>query len=209
MSAPSASGCCRYGVANVLSTTASAPWACAARAIAAMSTMPRAGLVGVSSQTMRASSGQSSSSAAGSVRSTACQGWPSGPCTLSISRNVPPYASEPRTTPSPGPRRRKIASSAARPLANAKPCAAPSSDAKHASRPSLVGLPLRPYSHPAWSPTAASANVVDSEIGGTIAPLVGSGACPAWIARVENPCPSLTVHHPPVRQNSWAQWSRL
>ena len=53
MSAPSESGCCRYGVANVLSTTTSAPAACAASAAARMSTMFSSGFVGVSSQTMR------------------------------------------------------------------------------------------------------------------------------------------------------------
>ena len=51
-SAPSASGCCRYGEAKVLSTTTSAPAACAASAAARMSTTFSSGLVGVSSQTM-------------------------------------------------------------------------------------------------------------------------------------------------------------
>ena len=50
-SAPSASGCWRYGVANVLSTTTSAPTACAASAAARMSTRLSNGFVGVSSQT--------------------------------------------------------------------------------------------------------------------------------------------------------------
>ncbi len=50
-SAPRASGCWRYGVANVLSTTTCAPTACAASDAAAMSTMLSAGFVGVSSQT--------------------------------------------------------------------------------------------------------------------------------------------------------------
>ena len=56
MSAPSASGCCRYGLANVLSTTTSAPAACARSAIAAMSTILSSGLDGVSSQTRSAGS---------------------------------------------------------------------------------------------------------------------------------------------------------
>ena len=38
-SAPSSSGCCRYGVANVLSTTTRAPRSCASVATAAMSTI--------------------------------------------------------------------------------------------------------------------------------------------------------------------------
>ena len=46
MSAPSSSGCCRYGVAKVLSTTTSAPTACAASAAAAMSITFRSGFVG-------------------------------------------------------------------------------------------------------------------------------------------------------------------
>ena len=50
-SAPSASGCCRYGEAKVLSTTSSAPASWASSAIAAMSAMPSSGLVGVSTQT--------------------------------------------------------------------------------------------------------------------------------------------------------------
>ena len=53
MSAPRASGVCRNGVANVLSTTSSAPAAFAAAATAAMSTMLSSGLVGVSIQTSR------------------------------------------------------------------------------------------------------------------------------------------------------------
>ena len=50
-SAPSASGCWRYGVAKVLSTTTVAPTPCAISDAAAMSTMLSAGFVGVSSQT--------------------------------------------------------------------------------------------------------------------------------------------------------------
>src|SRR5690606_41593654 len=49
-SAPSASGCCRYGVAKVLSTASNAPCSCATRANPAMSTIPSNGLVGVSTQ---------------------------------------------------------------------------------------------------------------------------------------------------------------
>ena len=52
-SAPSESGCWRYGVAKVLSTTTSAPTACAASAAARMSTRFRSGFVGDSSQTRR------------------------------------------------------------------------------------------------------------------------------------------------------------
>ena len=52
-SAPSSSGRCRYGVANVLSTTSIAPTSCAASAAARMSTMFSSGFVGDSIQTMR------------------------------------------------------------------------------------------------------------------------------------------------------------
>jgi hypothetical protein len=55
-SAPSSSGRCRYGVANVLSTTRSAPAACAASAAAAMSTTLSIGFDGVSIQTIRVES---------------------------------------------------------------------------------------------------------------------------------------------------------
>ncbi len=51
MSAPSWNGCWKSGVANVLSTTTSAPAACAAALIAAMSYTSRRGLVGDSIQT--------------------------------------------------------------------------------------------------------------------------------------------------------------
>ena len=59
MSAPSASGCCRYGVANVLSTTTSAPCSWATAATASMSMHVSSGLVGVSSHTIAVSAGQS------------------------------------------------------------------------------------------------------------------------------------------------------
>ena len=55
-SAPSFSGCWRYGVAKVLSTTTIAPTACAASAAARRSTMLSSGFVGDSSQTSFVSS---------------------------------------------------------------------------------------------------------------------------------------------------------
>ena len=78
-------------------------------------------------------------------------------------------------------------SSAARPDANDSPCRACSSDATWVSIAVRVGLPDREYSNPLWLPTPSWANVVDSEIGPTTAPVVGSGSWPAWMARVENP----------------------
>ena len=59
-SAPSESGCCRYGVAKVLSTTTRAPTACAASAAARMSTRFSSGFVGDSSQTRRVCSSRCS-----------------------------------------------------------------------------------------------------------------------------------------------------
>ncbi len=76
-------------------------------------------------------------------------------------------------------------SSAANPLANARPWRASSSDATCASSADRVGLPERAYSNPLWPPTPSWANVVDSEIGVTTAPVAGSGSWPAWIALVE------------------------
>ena len=55
-SAPSESGCWRYGVAKVLSTTSIAPTACDASAALRMSTTLSIGFDGVSTQTMRTSS---------------------------------------------------------------------------------------------------------------------------------------------------------
>ena len=90
MSAPSVTGCCRYGVANVLSTTTSAPRACATDATASMSKHVNNGLVGLSNHTIPVSSGHAATSASMSLRSTAVHGNPSGCHTLEIRRNVPP-----------------------------------------------------------------------------------------------------------------------
>jgi len=53
MSAPSRSGCCKYGEAKVLATASSAPARRATSAMAAMSSTWSSGLVGVSTQTSR------------------------------------------------------------------------------------------------------------------------------------------------------------
>ncbi len=95
MSAPSASGFCRYGVANVLSATTRAPRAWATSATAAMSTHVSSGLVGVSNHTSAVPSGHSAASVAGSVRSaarhaTAPEPSSGAPQSLAISRKVPP-----------------------------------------------------------------------------------------------------------------------
>ncbi len=70
-SAPCSKGRWSAGVAKVLSTTRIAPWAWATSAIAVMSRQVSSGLVGVSSHTIVASSGQLASSLPGSVRSKA------------------------------------------------------------------------------------------------------------------------------------------
>ena len=87
-SAPSDSGCCRYGVANVLSTHTSAPRLWAISQIFSMSKQRSNGLVGVSSHTSLVSSGHSATRRSVSIRSTAVH--VSAVCTLAISRNVPP-----------------------------------------------------------------------------------------------------------------------
>src|SRR5690349_8062945 len=76
---------------------------------------------------------------------------------------------------------------AARPLEKARPCAPPSSAARHASRAWRVGFPLREYSKPLWLPGPSCANVLARTIGVITAPLSGSGGWPAWTARVSIP----------------------
>lgn len=49
-SAPRRSGCCRYGLANVLSMTRKTPWRLAAAAMRRIGTSDKHGLVGVSAQ---------------------------------------------------------------------------------------------------------------------------------------------------------------
>ncbi len=61
------------------------------------------------------------------------------------------------------------------PLENEKPCAPPSSAARHASRALRVGLPLREYSKPLWLPGPSCAKVLARTMGVITAPLTGSG----------------------------------
>ena len=78
-SAPSASGCWRYGLANVLSTATSAPRAWATSASAAMSKTRSSGFVGVSTQTSVVASRRWPRRAASrSVRSTKVNATPNG-----------------------------------------------------------------------------------------------------------------------------------
>ncbi len=95
--------------------------------------MVSAGLVGVSTHTNAVPSGQSRSSASRSVRSATVHSMPAGASTFDTSRKVPPYASSGMITRWPGASSRSTASSAAMPLAKAKPSSAPSSDARHSS----------------------------------------------------------------------------
>jgi hypothetical protein len=69
-SAPRSSGFCRYGVANVLSTTRIAPTACAASAAARMSTTFSIGFEGLSIQTIRVLSSEPSARFAKSAAGT-------------------------------------------------------------------------------------------------------------------------------------------
>ena len=141
-----------------------------------MSTIVNIGLVGVSTHTIVVSSGQVRSRLARSVRSATDHPMPAGPSTRVTSRKVPPYASSGRITRSPGASVRSTASSAAIPLANAKPYRARSREATHSSSARRVGLPLRAYSNSPCRPTASCANVLASVTGVTTAPLTGSGS---------------------------------
>ena len=106
------------------------------------------------------------------------------------SRNVPPYASFGMITWSPGSSVRRIASSAASPLANAEPVARAFErrDARlhrgarrvGAARVLVAAVLARPRPARTWS---------RGVIGGTTAPVCGSGSWPAWMARVSNPSP--------------------
>src|SRR5262249_24073774 len=76
---------------------------------------------------------------------------------------------------------------AANPEAKASPRSPPSIEARQLSRAARVGLPLRAYSYPLWSPGAACVKVELTEMGITVAPLAGSGGWPACMARVLKP----------------------
>src|SRR6266704_3192961 len=190
-SAPRCSGCCRYGVANVLSTHTIAPWLCATSLTASMSTTRSNGLVGDSSHTSRVDGVIAFSTASRSVASTAVKVIPNRFITLSNSRNVPPYTSSMYTTWSSGLRSSIIVDSAPSPDANARQCFASSSAARFSSSADRVGLPLREYSKPRCLPTPCCAKVVARWIGCTTAPVAGSGPWPTWTARVAKPQPSL------------------
>ena len=118
--------------------------------MAAMSAMASNGLVGVSIHTpvvtpgvIAASTALRSASGAGSAVT------PHRSCTLANSRKVPPYASCGTTKWLPGLAMvRSRVSSAASPLANAKPWRPPSRAAMHSSSAVRVGLAEREYSYP-------------------------------------------------------------
>ena len=100
---------------------------------APMSTVASVGLVGDSHHTIAVSSVSARSSAAGSPRSTASNRRPASAWTRATRRKVPPYASWGITIRELGGQRAQHASSAASPLANAKPWLPPSSSASAAS----------------------------------------------------------------------------
>src|SRR5690606_19795653 len=161
-SAPSASGCCRYGVANVLSTTSSAPASRAIAPNAAMSAMFSSGLVGVSTQMTRVSCRTAARTAATSVTGAAVHDTSHRSSTPATRRYVPPYASSGSTRWSPGrSSARSRVSSAAMPLANANARVPSSSAARHSSSALRVGLAVRLYSYPARrTPTPSWAYVL-------------------------------------------------
>src|SRR5438552_9922274 len=186
-SAPRCSGCCRYGVANVLSTQTIAPWLCATSLTASMSTKRSSGLVGDSSHTIRVCGVIAFSTASTSEASTGLKVKPKRFNTLSKSRNVPPYTSSMYTTWSPGLSSNVSVLSAPIPEEKARQCFAPSRAARHSSSALRVGLPVREYSNPWCLPTPCCANVVAMWMGCTTAPVAGSGPCPTCSARVEKP----------------------
>ena len=91
MSAPRARGCCRHGLAKVLSTTSARPRGWVMAAIAAMSESRMTGLVGVSTNTIFVAGSMARATAAGSDVSTYVKRRPDRVSTRSNSRYVPPY----------------------------------------------------------------------------------------------------------------------
>src|SRR5512133_3580839 len=77
-----------------------------------------------------------------------------------------------------------MASVAARPDANASPWRAPSSAARQSWSAWRVGFCVREYSNPLWTPGLSCTYVEVRYTGVITAPVVGSGAWPAWMARV-------------------------
>ena len=114
-----------------------------------MSPMLSSGLVGVSTQTSLVSPGRIAARDRVDVgdRGRGVRRGPTACSTLSNSRKVPPYASSGMTTWSPGRQSaRSRVSSAARPVANAKPRSPSSSAAMLPSSAVRVGLAERLYS---------------------------------------------------------------
>ena len=70
------------------------------------------------------------------------------------------------------------------PLEKARPCFPPSSEARQASSAVRVGFPLREYSYPLCLPGSACTKVALLKMGVMIAPVEGSGDCPACTTRV-------------------------
>ncbi len=136
------------------------------RSTASRSTTRSSGLVGDSSQTRRVRSVIAAAIASGSVGSTAVKRQP---VALEHLVEEPEGAAVDvlgEDDVVAGFEEQHAASVvAARPDANARQCAAPSSDARHSSRLARVGLPEREYSNPRCRPGDSCANVVARWIG--------------------------------------------
>ena len=190
-SAPSASGCCRYGEANVLSTTSSASASWASSASAAMSEIAEQRVGRRLAPHQPWSSGRIAARTASRSpqRHRRCSRPPSGPAPRRTAGSVPPYASSGISTWSPGAAERAEQAVLGRqPGGERQPAAPPSRAARHCSRAVRVGLADRLYSYPPRSPPTPSCLYVDvAWIGTLTAPVAGSGSCPAWMARVSKP----------------------
>ena len=192
MSAPHASGFCRYGVANVLSTTHEGATLVGEggdgldvdareqrvgrrlqphhRACRSASRRRGADVGEVGRRCPGARPGRARGRSAGTCRRRRrCRARPAAPGSSEAQHGV---------LARPARRRRRSRG------------AAPSSDAHDRSRARLAsGCRCGSTRSPWCSPTASWANVVDSVIGTTTAPLAASGAWPAWMARVAKPRP--------------------
>ena len=181
MSAPSASGCCRYGVANVLSTTSSAPRSCATLGDRGdVDDRRAAGWSASRSTPSRCRPPRARRARRGRVRSTASNAQ------ARAARAPARRAGTCRRTRRragrrgrPGRAARSTASSAASPLANAKPSAAPSSDgeARLERGARRVARAARTRSRGARRPRPARTSTPGGSAA-TTAPVAGSGVLP-------------------------------
>ena len=191
-SAPSASGDCRYGEANVLSTTSRAPAASrATSATAAMSAMPSSGLVGVSHQITRVSGRSAARSAAdvgevdrGVLDAPRPEHLVDQPerAAVGVVRDDDVVARRQQHA------QQHVGGAHPRPERDGVPPALQRGEALLQRGAGGVGASGSTRSPTAVPPTPSCAYVDDGWIGGITAPVVGSGSWPAWIALVEKPC---------------------